>query len=256
MQPYYQIDFSAASCQFEASVNDIPVFTLSVAGQASTMVPINPGIFQSGKQKLSIKLLPLPGELSVSPNAEFKYNIKVFDVNHSFTFKEQLPGYEFPPVDASKYYPVLTHESIFMADVPYTIQAFQNATDLRTMPDLKEQVRAAYQQVADLIDQAAYDRFKAALANREQIMSTTMYLNKQESDARLQELITDFQSGFKVEALPLDAVVHLYANGKIAALKKPNGESALTLIDKKTGEELTIELSVYLPQGKTTMEVI
>ena len=83
-----------------------------------------------------------------------------------------------------------------------------------------------------------------------------MYLSKQESDGRINGLIIDFEAGFKVEPIAANAEVQIYGQNKIASLKKPNGESALVLLNKKTGEELMIDLSFYLPAGKKELEVI
>jgi len=257
MEPYYQIDFSAAHCQFEVRANDIPVLHFEVVGQVGTMAPINMGIFKSGKQALSIKILPINEEQLVNKNAEFKYDIKLFDVsNNDFSFKQQLGGYQFPPVDTSKPHLELNYETTFMAEVPYVITDHDNTTPLIHNPNIRPMLMAAYHQVGSVIDSGDYERFRQMMAKRESIMATTMYLSKRESDARINDLINDFKEGFKYEAIGPDAKVHFYNNGKIAALKKPNGESALVLLNKKTSEELTIELSFYLPPGKIELEVI
>jgi hypothetical protein len=255
-QPYYQVDFSAAACLFEIRVNDVIVFTLNVPGQASTMVPMNAAILQSGKQQITIKILPLEGQQSVSAKAEFKYDIKVFDVTRGFQFMEQLPGYQFPPVDQSKPHLSLAHDSFFNAEVPYSIQAYQNGADLNRIIDLNLRLRRAYQNVADVIDRGDYEQFRRMMANKERVIATAMYLNNQESEGRINSLIDDFKSGFKVEPLAANAVVQVYANNKIAALKKANGESALVLLNEKTKEELMIDLSFYMPPGKTELEVM
>lgn len=39
-------------------------------------------------------------------------------------------------------------------------------------------------------------------------------------------------------------------------LKKPNGESALYLKNAKTEEELMIDITFYVPKGKSAFEVI
>ncbi|HMG08451.1 MAG TPA: hypothetical protein VK609_08065, partial [Mucilaginibacter sp.] len=157
-QPYYQVDFSASACLFEIRVNDVLVFTLNVEGQTSTLIPINSAILQSGKQQINIRVLPLAGQHTVSSKAEFKYDIKVFDVTNDFQFKEQLPGYQFPPVNTSTPHPVFVHESSFNAEVPYTIQAYQNGTDLKLVKDFNAKVKAAYQHVADVIDKKDYEQ--------------------------------------------------------------------------------------------------
>jgi hypothetical protein len=255
-QPYYQLDFSASACLFQVRVNDIIVFTLNVKGQAATMIPINTAILQSGKQQISIRILPLEGHQFVDVKAEFKYDIKVFDVTNGFQFTEQLPGYQFPPVDTSKPHLSLVNDGYFNATVPYVLQAHQQGADLTSIPDLNYRLKAAYQLLANIIDNGNYEQFRNLMANRENNVATSMYLSKQESDGRINGLIIDFEAGFKVEPIAANAEVQIYGQNKIASLKKPNGESALVLLNKKTGEELMIDLSFYLPAGKKELEVI
>jgi hypothetical protein len=47
-----------------------------------------------------------------------------------------------------------------------------------------------------------------------------------------------------------------YANDRVAALKKTNGEPALYLFNEETQEELMLDLSFHIPEGKTEFEVI
>lgn len=84
----------------------------------------------------------------------------------------------------------------------------------------------------------------------------SMYLSQTEAQSRLTEWTSDFESGFKVMPIPQDSVLQFYANNKVVALKKLNGESALYLTNDKTQEELMLDLSFYIPEGKTEFEVI
>lgn len=255
-QPYYQIDFNAVACQFEIRVNDIYIFNFTTSGQTSTLLPLNTGIYQKGKQQLTVRVLPLPSQKALNVNAEFKYDIKVFDAAHNLAFKQQLSGYQFPSIDQSKPQPMLEHQSEFMADVPYSIKGFQNASNLKDLPDVKQQVRAAYQQILNWIDKRDYKSFEAAFKNREKIMATTMYLDQQESADRINDLIKDFNSGFQIQPIPANASVHYYMNGKVAELQTPDGTSALTLKNNKTGEEMSIDVSLYMPEGASALKII
>jgi len=255
-QPYYQIDFSASHCQFEVRVNDISVLHMEITGQVSTMVPINPGILKSGKQTIAVKILPLSGQPTVTEHAEFNYDIKLFDVSNGFEFKEQLSGFRFPPVDKSKPHTELKHEAFFNAEVPYTVKDYDGAVDLTRILTIKQLLTTAYQQIGTLVDAGNYEGFRKAIALREGIMATTMYLSKGESDARIDDLVNDFKNGFKFESIQHETVMHFYANGRSAALKKNNGESALVFMNKQTGEELMIDVTFYIPAGNTSLQII
>lgn len=255
-QPYYMIDFSAGLCMFEIRVNDIPVMTLDLAGQAASVGPMNYAIPESGLQSISATMLPHSGQLTLDPAAMLKFNIKLYDVEKDFVLKEQLAAYKFDPVGKDKKLPVMRHQLTFNATVPYQLKGWQEGTNLKDVEDMNEKLRTAYQHIATLINNKRYDRFKEVIANREHIMITSMYLNLQQASARIDGLIEDFEAGFKVAPIPANAVLQTYGNGKMAALKKINGESALYLVNEETKEELMLDLMFYIPKGKTAFEII
>ena len=257
VQPYYELDFSAAFCLFEVRVNDVLVFTMNLDGQTSTMIPINSAILESGKQQVSIKVLPLAGQKYLNPSAQFKYDIKVFDAANDLNFKEQLPGkYAVAKVDPVKKQTVLTQTADFTAEVPYAITAYQNSTDLSTVSGLKGKLNDAYQQLSDLIKKGDVEQIKKLIANRESIAAVTMYLSKEESDDRMEGIVSNLKSGYKLAPIPADAVVKIFGNGKIATLIRPNGEPALILKNEKDQEELQLEFNFFIPAGKTDLEII
>lgn len=83
-----------------------------------------------------------------------------------------------------------------------------------------------------------------------------MYLSESESQGRVAELIDDFKSGFEIQPISKDAVMFVCANSKAAMLKRPNGESALFLQNLEKEEELMLDISFFMPEGKTEFEVI
>ena len=87
-------------------------------------------------------------------------------------------------------------------------------------------------------------------------MATSMYLSDNESKTRIEELISDFKNGFKVMPIEAKSIVYIYGNDRVAALKKPNGEPALYLQNQKLEEELMLDITFYIPEGKTEFEVI
>ncbi len=256
-QPYYQLDFKAAFCRFEVMVNDITVFNMSVAGQTSSLIPINATISRSGKQAIVVKVYPLDGERTLHPSAEFSYNIKIFDALNQLDFKEQLPGeYAIAKVDASKKTPFLTQSAFFVASVPYTIISYQHGVDLKGITNLKDKLQGAYQQLAGIIANKGTQKLQKLIANRERIAGVTMYLSKEETEARIKSLTRDLGAGFKLLPIPSDAVVKISGNGRLASLVKPNGEAAMTLVNTQTQEEMSLEFSFYIPKGKTALEII
>ncbi|WP_158799350.1 hypothetical protein [Pedobacter sp. L105] len=255
-QPYYMIDFSAACCMFEIRINDIPVMMLDLPGQAASMTPVNFSILESGTQIITATVFPHSGNLVLDPEAKLKFDIKLFDVERGFAFKEQLVKYEFEKVDPHKKLPVLRHQTSFSAQVPYSLEGWKNGIALKDVKDVNIKLSNAYERVSSLISRRDYTGFRTSIANRENIMNRSMYLDLAKAKDRIDNLIEDFEGGFKVATIPPDAVLQIYGNGKVAALKKINGESAFFLVNNETREELMIDIMFYISTGKTEFEVI
>ena len=144
----------------------------------------------------------------------------------------------------------------FRGEVPYSLEGWKNGVDLKDEDDIDYRLRKAYKRIAAMIENKQYDQFLSSIANREEIMSTSMYLDDQKARGRMKRLVKDFENGFTPMPLPDNAIVRLHGNGKVAALKKLNGEPALSLYNTETEEEMMIELGFYIPAGKTEFEVI
>lgn len=254
-QPYYMIDFSASACKFEILINDYPVISMNIEGQVATSLPINYAILESGEQIVSHKIFPLLGETSIHEKAELKYDIKLFDVLNDFVFKEQFVNYKSEPIEDKKL-PIITSSKKFTAKVPYKLEAWQNGIVLKNDEKHKEKLQFAYNEIINLINKGDYSSFQKKIANREYNMTASMYLDKSESDARVDELVTDFKNGFSTLPVDENSVFHIYGFGKVAMIKKLNGESGLSLINHKTGEELMLDISFYIPKGSDKFEVI
>lgn len=254
-QPYYMINFSASACKFEILINDYPVISMNVEGQVATTLPINYSILESGKQVVSHKIFPLLGETSIHEKAELKYDIKLFDVSNDFVFKEQFWEYKSEPIEDKKL-PVITFSKSFNAKVPYKLEAWQNGTVLKNDDNHKEKLHLAYNEIINLINKEDYSGFQKKIATREHNMATSMYLSKSEADSRIVELIEDFKSGFKTIPVDKNLVFHVYGFGKVAMLKKINGEPGLSLVNEKTGEELMLDISFYMPKGSDKFEIV
>lgn len=255
MKPYYMIDFSASACMFEIRINDYPVITQNIEGQVASMIPINFAILGSGVQTITANILPISGEVELDTAADLRLKVMLFDVSNDFVFQEQYDEFQSEPIGERKL-PVMLMAGTFTAKVPYLLKAWQDGQDLGNFKDVASKLYTAYNAIASNINTGKYDLFKEKISRRENNMVTSMYLSQTEAQARLAELVTDFRSGFKMMPIPQGSVIQIYANKKVAALKKLNGESALYLTNAETQEELMLDLSFYIPEGKTEFEVI
>lgn len=254
-QPYYMIDFSASACLFEIRINDYPVVHMNIEGQVSTMIPVNFAILETGVQSISATVFPNVGDTQLHPKSELKFNIKLFDVTNDFVFDKQFGDYQSESIGEKKL-PLIKYVNSFQADVPYKLEAWQRGRNLNDVDDCKKKIESAYNKIIRMIQDGQFDVYKQLIFNRENNMAISMYLTKDESEKRIEELIQDFNSGFKVQPVSKDAVMFMYANNKVAVLKRPNGEPALYLENSETEEELMLDISFYIPEGKEEFVVI
>lgn len=255
-QPYYTLDFSASACMFEIRVNDYPVIIMNMVGQVGSTIPINYAVLESGSQSISAVMLPLLGETKLDKKAELKFDIKVFDVSNDFVFKDMFGAYQSEVINDDKELPFIKYHSTFMAEVPYVLKAWQKGIELKNIKDINKKLISAYSNISESIKNRNYDVFLKHISNREVNMAKSMYLSDDEAVARTAELIDDFKNGFKIMPLSSDSILNICGNGKVASYRKINGESALYLFNAETEEELMIDITFYIPEGKTEFEVI
>lgn len=252
---YYMIDFSASACFFEIRVNDYPVIHMNVEGQVGSTIPINYAILTSGIQSISVTILPNIGEIRLHPKSEVKFNIKLFNVTNDFVFEKQFGEYQSKEIAENKI-PIITKINTFEADVPYQLEAWQKGINLKDIDDCKKKLELAYEKVIEIIQNNQFEDYKKLISKREENMAISMYLSKLESEGRINDLIDDFKSGFQIQPISQDAVMFLCAENKVAFFKKITGESALYLENTETEEELMLDVSFYIPEGKTEFQII
>ncbi|OWP74432.1 hypothetical protein [Flavobacterium oreochromis] len=255
-QPYYMIDFNACACMFEIRVNDYPVISLNVEGQVSSNIPINFAILESGKQNVSCIIVPFLGQNRLLEESKLEFTINLYDVTNEFSFVRMIENYKSEVVDSNKIIPIIKDHSEFIAEVPYELKAWQNGIKLSNNDEILKKLKNKYNELVTLINTEKYDAFLNQIKPRENNMAKSMYLSEYETKSRISELITDFKNGFKVTKLDPNSIIQFYAYGKVAVFKKINGEPAFSLINEDTQEELMLDFTFYIPEGKTEFEII
>jgi len=219
------------------------------------MIPINFAILESGVQSISATIVPNIGDTQLHPKSELKFNIKLFNVTNDFVFDKQFGEYQSDPVKEKKT-PVIKYLNSFQADVPYKLEAWQKGRNLKDVENCRKKLESAYNKIIKIIQNGEFESYKQLISKRENNMAISMYLSKDEAEGRINELIADFNSKFKIQPVSKDAVMFMYANNKVAVLKKTNGEPALYLENIETEEELMLDISFYIPEGDDEFEVI
>lgn len=255
-QIYYELDCSALMCYFEVRINDVCVFSLNVDGQASMDIPINSGILEKGEHDIEIRVLPLSGGKELHKEAYVRYKVIEYDVSSGdFKFVQQFENFQTPPVQMG--IPFIIHKSVFMANVSYKLDAWQNGVNLKDIGfNIKEKLIVEYKQIISDLNNENYNSFIDKYKRKEKNTAVAMYLSPEESQNRIVNLIDDFKTGFKVMPITDDVYVQYSAYNKLASLKRINKMSALYLENPKTEEEIVLDVNFYIPKGQTEFELI
>jgi len=253
-EPYYVIDFSAVSCKFEIQINKASVFSMNVDGQVGTEIPCNFMIFESGRQQLDIIVYPSTGNTEFAESTDFSAKVKLYDVVDKFELVED-DILVWKMSDDDKTGAICRHTAFFNADVPYRLNTWQQSADLNAVENLREKVETAYQKLGEMITKKQYDAFKNCMQEREKRMAVSMYLDQKSSKERMDELIKNFKEGFEWIPLSGDETMHIYADGKLVCLKTKDDESALQFRNKKTDDEIEVEIMFHLKEGDTELSV-
>lgn len=257
-EPYYTIDFTAIYCKFEILLNDVPIISLETDGQMSPNVPINFGIYKTGEQKIEILLHPISGEQYIDERSKFNYVVKLFDVsNGSFNHINDCLSESLTISKQSSF----SHKAQFEAEVPYILNPTDNSKNLfeimdRDKSEISIKLDKVFANLSEMLAFKNYDAFVNFIHPREANMATSMYLNRADSKARINSIIQDCEQGFKPMPLPLDKILKIYGNGKMATYKRSTGEPAFGLFNNMTGEELMLDLMFHIPTNKDEFEAI
>ncbi|WP_433778183.1 hypothetical protein [Flavobacterium anhuiense] len=254
-QIYYELDCSALMCYFEVRINDVCVFSLNVDGQASMDIPINSGILEKGEQDIEIRVLPLSGDKELHKEAYVRYKVIEYDVSSGdFKFIQQFENFQTAPVQ--KNIPFIIHKSIFIANVSYKLDAWQNGVNLKEVNfDLKEALIGESNKLVAMLNTKDYKLFIDKLSKKEKNAAIAMYLNASESKSRISQIIDEIEDGFKAVPIKNDVYIEYSAYNKLATLKRLNRMPALYLENSQTNEEIVLDIRFCGFPGKNEFEI-
>jgi hypothetical protein len=254
-QLYYELDCSAFMCYFEVRINDVCVFSLNVDGQASMDIPINSGVLEKGEQDIEIRVLPLSRGKELHKEAYVRYKVIEYDVSSGdFEFIQQFENFQTAPVQEQ--IPFIIHKSVFMANVSYKLDAWQNGVDLKEVNfDLKKALIQECEEIINALNNKDYKLFTEKLAKKEKNTATSMYLTSEESGNRISNILGELEDGFKAMPIDNNVYVEYSAYNRLATLKRLNRMPALYLENSKTEEEIVLDVRFCAIKGSTHFEI-
>ncbi|MCD1118637.1 hypothetical protein [Chryseobacterium turcicum] len=250
------LDIGTYMCHLVVKINDVEVFSLNVDGQMSTEIPINMGILESGSQSVEVIGYPVKRKKELEKDSYIRYKVLKYDVsNNQFKLLETLENNYTPPIKTG--IPIIAHKSIFEAEVPYKLEAWQNGINLNDANfDVKKLFVTEYTKIVDLINAGRYDEFIDIYKKREINNATSMYLDESDINNRMEKIIDDIKNGFKAMPLSDTVILDLSSEGKLGSLKRSDGYSALYLDNDESDEEIILQIAFYMPEENGELMVI
>ncbi|WP_199271492.1 hypothetical protein [Cellulophaga sp. L1A9] len=253
-RPGYYLQINNQNCHYEIKTNDLNTARFfDPYSSYSVRMPLNLIILKSGEQSLSVKVLPLNGEV-LSKKANLQLRLMMYpdmtDKENDYGGSITLWDWEMPAIDQDL--PLFVMDTVFEAKVPYKLDILDKyALDLSKMDKdkLLAEVSQLFELRHSLIKNNIHDE-KFFIENLQRFHVQVYY-----SEERIKK-ISKKASEVPNEILqPLENYkLQLYGNGKIVTLLNTiDNDSAIWWADKDTGEPIGWQ-PVYLFKNKDTGE--
>ncbi|WP_129715003.1 hypothetical protein [Pedobacter sp. SYP-B3415] len=266
--PVYTVQINKQGCRLVLEMRGNVDYRLTENNGESMMLPLNAMITGSGPQTALVKIYPKEGDAYLTKYAHVTLNFfHAPDRQSRLSEYKTIASFELPGGLEEKKLPYYETTVQFTAKVPFDYAAELNAaTDLKSIPDIDEKVRAKYNQirrVCENLDSAAYNKY---LAHSSALVYNTTYTDAaqiEKSEASSSPLAMVDPQVKNRSFLPIqDVVTQYYANGKIVALWQKNLAPALYMkgeVASKDGGSKPVEagdpIFLYLPKGSSELQV-
>ena len=253
--PYYQIYISNSSCIFEIRVNDMHAVYFNYPGTVAFDQPINHLLLRSGKQRLTIRMLPVAGQSMLNELSRLEIKVQVMEATGDFSVRQEVIAYTTPAVN--EHTPALEHKLDFDAQFPYVLAGWQHSASLKNEPGIKEQLFAWYKMMHEVIATKDMEAFKKLNAKAYEEDSISIY-NSAFMDEHLAEVFGYLADpDYRLVPLDIDALqLHYFGDGKVVSLLWPDRRPAIYLEFPKDKSQYTLDFFLHRPASGNGWEVI
>ncbi len=254
-KPFYKVKFSSTSCNFEIRINDIPLFTYQETGMISTQYPINHLILISGEQKLSCRVWPQADQDSLSIHSKLTTTILLQDATDDT--KEPVEIFNSGTPEFSKTTPLFEQESIFNAEVPYTLPGWYKSSKIKEKDSLEKEVISFFKSVHSILKRKDYDTYRKIYDQKLLELDIALYSSSKETVQEWNELIRYLEaSGMEIAPFPNEYLLQFCGDQKVVSLIQPDFEPVLFLENKAEKTQYKIPLFLHKPRRFKSLEVI
>lgn len=271
----YTLKVSNMDCAVAIRINDVPVNIATPVTGVNTLdeLSVNHLILSKGPQQLQIKILPGDDENGrprkvLPPSAILEVTLSVKE-SGAPTGEQQVYSYLLPRVPHAEVRGGITYHSqiypgkgvpsletgtTFNADVPYHLEGWTASADLTNIPDIKQQLIAAYNAYRDAV--VKKDMMAWLAISKDSYLEKAQAGNYNQEDAVvfLEQQINSFEEIKR--CLPIEnCEVKFYGNGKLATLVStdPSHKGNPAIIGKVEDHYIYIPLLFHKKKGSNEL---
>lgn len=253
---YYVAAIFIRNCNVEIRVNDIPLIRQSIDGEIYLELPVNYLIEKSGKQSLSLSILPNVTVNSVATEYEFKFEIYKYDArSHLLSHKEKVMALNYSNKDNTGFpKPKIKH--LFDAEVGYEISRWSGCKVIEKDIDIKPMVVSFLKDLTQMLKNKQYDKYSQLIYNRERNICKALYLGQEEIKKRMDMLKDCLDNGFEYVSIEGHKSLQYFGNRRVVSVVGDDMKSVLQFYNQETGEVLTMDLLIGIPDHKKGLAII
>lgn len=257
-KPVYYVEYSSSGCLVDIRINDSSVqkdYNPGVVGGA--VITANTAILKSGKQKVTVRLIPYRDETLITEKEPFTLRIGYKDLIEP-SGDEGRPWHwvmEMPPiVMPEEGLPYYEWSGEFEVKVPYQVVGWSDCIDLREIPDIEQRVVAKFNEFRQLLIDGKYDELKRLQYSKNYELAVMLYEDENDIEKDHMRNVADGESQDKSGYQPIeDYNLVFYADGRLVTLEKYDKEfkyyhNTALLWYTEEGEDGSVAYNSYLLQ--------
>lgn len=253
---YYIAKVFARRCTIDIRINDIPLIREIVGDEINFERPINCLIEKTGKQTLSINVLPIPSLDHKIENHELDLEILKCDAGgHKIVSVDKVAKVKFDNKDIIANNPYTIKKS-FMAEVGYEISRWSNCEVLSLKTDIKSLVVSYIKNLTEILSTKQFDRYSQMIEQRELAICHSLYLSEIEVQKRMNMLIECLSNGFEYVPIKGNKKLQYFGNHRVVSVVGEDLKSAIQFYNYETEETLTMEFLLGIHTGTNKLSII
>lgn len=253
---YYLAKVFARQCVLDIRINDIPLIRETVDDEISFERPINYLIERTGKQMLSISVLPCQLSNTQFVNCEMNLEIWKYDASgHVLVSIDTVATIRFNGKDILANNTPIIKKS-FIAEVGYEISRWSKCEVLYLKTDIKNMVVAYINKLTEVLSTKQFERYAQMIEQREHNICKSLYLGDDEVQKRMNMLTECLNGGFEYVPIKGPKKLQYFGNHRVVSVVGEDMKSAIQFYKCDTEEILTMDFLLGIPLGTNKLSII